>query len=70
MRLLFVETTLFTKRIEALGLEPAVKALQERLLEHPTAGVLEPGTGGLRKIRMPDPARGKGTRSGARPTVA
>lgn len=35
MRLLFVETTIFTKRIEALGLEPAVKALQERLLEHP-----------------------------------
>lgn len=66
MQLLFVETTLFTRRIAALGLEPALKALQERLLERPTAGALEPGTGGLRKIRMPDPARGKGLRSGAR----
>ena len=30
------------------------------------AGDLDPGTGGLRKVRMPDPARNKGKRGGAR----
>lgn len=31
-----------------------------------TAGDLDPGTGGLRKVRMADPTRGKGKRGGAR----
>ena len=30
------------------------------------AGDLDPGTGGLRKVRMTDPTRGKGKRGGAR----
>ena len=53
-RLVFVETSVFTKRI----------ALE--LLENPAAGDLDPGTGGLRKVRMADPTRGKGKRGGAR----
>jgi hypothetical protein len=36
------------------------------LLANPEAGDVEPGTGGLRKTRVPDPARGKGKRGGAR----
>ncbi len=36
------------------------------LLTNPTAGDLDPGTGGLRKVRLPDPTRGKGKRGGAR----
>ena len=32
----------------------------------PESGRLDPGTGGLRKIRMWDPRRAKGKRSGAR----
>jgi len=52
--LVFVETSVFTKRI----------ALE--LLENPAAGDLDPGTGGLRKVRMADPTRGKGKRGGAR----
>ena len=40
--------------------------LQFRLLENPEAGDVEPGTSGLRKIRLGDPTRGKGTRGGAR----
>ena len=64
--LTFVETGLFTRRLQALGLEDSLQRLQVELLANPEAGDLEPGTGGLRKIRMADPTRGKGKRSGAR----
>lgn len=64
--LTFVETTLFTKRISALGLEDCLRGLQLELLDNPETGDLEPGTGGLRKIRLADPTRGKGKRGGAR----
>ena len=64
--LTFVETIVFTKRIVALGLEEALRVLQSELLRNPTAGRLDPGTGGLRKVRIPDPNRGKGKRGGAR----
>jgi hypothetical protein len=63
---LFVETKVFTRRIAALGLEVALHYLQNELLERPAAGALDPGTGGLRKVRMPDPGRGRGKRGGAR----
>lgn len=66
MRLTFVETAVFTARIGKLGLEAGLRALQEALLEAPEAGRLDPGTGGLRKIRIADPTRGKGKRGGAR----
>lgn len=49
-----------------LGLERALKGLQEEILANPEAGRLDPGTGGLRKIRLPDKQRGKGKRGGAR----
>lgn len=64
--LTFVETTIFTKRIMALGLDDALRELQLELLENPGAGDVDPGTGGLRKIRMPDPRRRKGKRGGTR----
>ncbi len=64
--LTFVETTAFTKRLAALGLEESLRELQLALLENPEAGDVEPGTGGLRKVRLGDPARGKGKRGGAR----
>lgn len=62
----FVETRVFTRRIVALGLEDALRELQLMLLDRPDAGDLDPGTGGLRKVRMRDPTRGKGKRGGAR----
>ena len=64
--MVFVETSVFTKRIARLGLEDALRGLQQELLENPTAGDLDPGTGGVRKVRMADPTRGKGKRGGAR----
>jgi hypothetical protein len=62
----FVETSVFTKRVTALGLDDAVRELQLALLQNPEAGAVDPGTGGLRKVRMADPSRGKGKRGGAR----
>ncbi len=64
--LTFVATSVFTKRISALGLEESLRGLQLELLENPDAGDVEPGTSGLRKVRLGDPARGKGKRGGAR----
>jgi hypothetical protein len=37
------------------------------LIDNPEAGDVEPGTAGLRRIRLGDPTRGKGKRGGARP---
>lgn len=62
----FVETPTFTRRITALGLEDSLRELQYALLKNPTAGVVDPGTGGLRKVRIADPGRGKGKRGGGR----
>jgi hypothetical protein len=62
----FVETAVFSRRIEALQLEEDLRSLQLELLANPEAGKLDPGTGGLRKIRMSSQSRGKGKRSGAR----
>src|SRR5579864_8526876 len=64
--LTFVETTVFTKRLAALGLEGSLRGLQLELLDNPEAGDVEPGTAGLRKIRLGDRTRGKGKRGGAR----
>jgi len=62
----FVESTSFTRHITRLGLEDDLRQLQWRLRESPEAGVLERGTGGLRKIRIGSQGRGIGKRSGAR----
>jgi hypothetical protein len=64
--LTFVETSVFTKRIAALGLEGSLRGLQLELVDNPEGGDVEPGTAGLRKIRLSDPTRGKGKRGGAR----
>jgi len=66
MRLWFVETLVFTRRIDRLGLEEDLRRLQAALLANPEAGATDPGTGGLRKVRMAASSRGKGKRSGAR----
>jgi len=66
MRLWFVETHAFTKRIERMRLEEDLRELQATLLTNPEAGDTDSGTGGLRKIRMTASTRGKGKRSGAR----
>lgn len=62
----FVESAVFTKRVVRLGLEEALRRLQHELGANPTAGSVDPGTGGLRKVRLADPAHGRGKRGAAR----
>jgi hypothetical protein len=62
----FVETGVFTRLVGRHHLEGALRELQLELVENPTAGDVDPGTGGLRKVRMPDPSRNKGKRAGVR----
>lgn len=66
MELLFVELRPFTRKVVQLDLEDDLRALQDQLRENPTAGVLDPGTCGLRKIRMTVGTRRRGKRFGAR----
>jgi hypothetical protein len=65
----FIELPVFTKRLVALAKQHADDVLleiQSDLLENPTRGKVVDGTGGVRKARAADPARGKGKRGGFR----
>lgn len=62
--MLFIETPYFTRFCEEHCTDDDLRQLQQALLEHPDAGDLIRGTGGLRKLRWALPGRGK--RSGAR----
>jgi hypothetical protein len=62
----FMETTEFTEWVEAYLSDDAVSDLQRELLNDPDAGSVIQGCGGLRKVRVADPKRGKGKRGGAR----
>jgi hypothetical protein len=65
----FIELPVFTKRLLALAKEHSDDVLleiQSDLLENPVRGKIVEGTGGVRKARAADPARGKGKRGGFR----
>jgi len=66
LSLYFIETGVFTRRLQQLELESELRNLQNELAANPLVGDLERGTGGLRKVRMADPSRNKGKRGGAR----
>ncbi len=57
--MIFKETTVFTKQVKRLLDAESYRLLQLRLVADPEAGVLIPGTGGLRKIRWQGSGRGK-----------
>ncbi len=66
MDALFVELPPF-ERLRANYLnDEGYRVLQLNLMQNPLAGDVIEGTGGLRKIRQPDPRRGKGKRGGLR----
>lgn len=60
----FVETNIFTRRIQELLTDEEYQGLQAALAENPKVGEVIPGGGGLRKIRWR--AGGKGKRGGIR----
>ena len=66
MKLIFVETPVFTRLLGNYLSDESYRALQHTLMDTPELGALIPGTGGFRKIRWEDMRRGKGKRGGLR----
>jgi len=66
MKRLFVETKIFTEKLEEKKAKDLLESIQSKILENPEAGDVMPGCGGVRKLRVADPARRKGTRGGLR----
>ena len=62
----FVETHEFTEWVAEYLSDEALAELQRTLLNDPETGAVIPGCGGLRKVRVADPRRGKGKRGGGR----
>jgi hypothetical protein len=60
-----IESLSFTRRLGQLAGE-VLRQVQYDLLRDPTRGDVVKGLGGIRKARLANPARGKGTRSGYR----
>jgi len=60
----FVETKLFTRLVQGYLSEAEYAELQNFLIEHPEAGDIIPGSGGVRKLRWR--AKGRGKRGGYR----
>lgn len=61
---IFIETPLFTRIISDYLSDDEYAYLQASLSENPTAGVVIPGSGGIRKLRWRH--RGQGKRGGIR----
>ena len=55
----FVETPLFTRLAAGYLSDEAYGKLQSHLANHPHAGAVIPGSGGVRKLRWALPGRGK-----------
>ncbi len=64
LRMVFIETTVFTRQVLALLPDEDYAELQAELARDPKAGDVIEDTGGLRKMRVA--AKGKGKRGGAR----
>ena len=66
MRAVFWELPSFARLRENYLDDDAYKDMQNILMQHPDAGAVIPGTGGLRKLRYLDGNRQKGKRGGLR----
>lgn len=66
MQAVFVEITGFTEWVSEYLPDDLYANVQQELMDNPDRGDVMPGCGGLRKLRTPDPKRGKGKRGGAR----
>ena len=66
MKLVFLETPVFTRLLSDYLTDENYRRLQRVLTEHPRLGDVMPGTGGFRKVRWEDVRRGKGKRGGLR----
>jgi hypothetical protein len=66
MRKVFIESGEFTAWVRSYLTDDDLAAMQRTLLAEPELGEVIPSCGGLRKLRLGDPKRGKGKRGGAR----
>src|SRR5271165_6017444 len=66
MQKTFIESGEFTAWVKSYLTDDDLAALQRKLLAEPELGDVIPGCGGLRKLPVADPKRGKGKRGGAR----
>lgn len=57
--MLFIETSLFTRLLSDYLSDDEYLGLQALLMEHPDAGAVVPGSGGVRKLRWTVSGRGK-----------
>jgi hypothetical protein len=64
--MVFVEAPAFARYLVSYLSDDEYRRLQAALVANPDAGAVMPQTGGFRKMRWPDPRRGKGTRGGLR----
>ena len=62
----FYETPFFTRRVTELLDDETYRQLQNELQANPAKGEVMQGCGGIRKVRLEDPKRGKGKRGGFR----
>ena len=62
--MIFIETSVFTRRVMKILSDEEYRELQSLLIENPKAGPIIQGSGGLRKIRWSSSGRGK--RGGSR----
>jgi len=66
MKAVFVELPAFARHRADYLDDDGFRGLQAAMMANPQAGDVIEGTGGLRKLRQPDPRRGKGKRGGLR----
>jgi hypothetical protein len=66
MKAVFWELPSFKRLREGYLQDKEYEGLQANLMKDPEAGDVNKGTGGLRKLRYADAARGKGKRGGLR----
>ena len=66
MKRIFVQTKIFSKKLDQKDVKELLEAIEDEILEDPQAGKVIAGTGGVRKLRIKDRSRAKGKRGGLR----
>lgn len=66
MSRVFFQTQIFSKKLDSRGGDALLRRIEEKILKNPEAGATVAGAGGVRKLRIEDPQRGKGKRGGYR----
>ena len=61
----FIESPEFTDWATRWLPDDVLARMQQELMSNPALGVVMPDCGGMRKLRLPDPRRGRGKRGGA-----